>query len=128
MKKSLFKTDKKLRIFTKVGKTTTSQITKKPLNSTPSMRLGRRPGMLVSIFIAVFSAFFIQLIIANNLAVRGGEIKKLELQKAELLHDIQVLDDSINQLRSISRIQIVAEGYGMAFRNDSFDYLPQASE
>ena len=80
--------------------------------------------MLLSIFIGVFSAFFIQLIIANNLATRGGEIKQLELRKADLLKDIQVLDDTSNQLRSITRIQKVAKELGMSFQKDNFDYLP----
>jgi len=125
MRRSLFPKNKsKIRVFTKVGRTSTSQITKEFPKSVDYTKFIRRPGLLLSIFIGVFSAFFIQLIIANNLATRGGEIKELELRKADLLKDIQVLDDTSNQLRSISRIQKEAKDMGMSFQKDSFDYLP----
>ncbi len=119
-----FKNKSKIRVFTKVGRTSTSQVTKELPKAIDYTKFIKRPGLLVSIFIGVFSAFFIQLIIANNLATRGGEIKELELKKADLLKDIQVLDDTSNQLRSISRIQKEAKDMGMSFQKDNFDYLP----
>jgi cell division protein FtsL len=62
----------------------------------------------------VLALFFIQLVIAYNLATQGEELRELELKTQQLERDNLALADEIGQAGSLSRITKEAEKLGMS--------------
>ena len=79
---------------------------------------------LLTLFLAVTLSFFLQLILANNLSTKGGEIKELEQKKGKLVYKISLLENERDKLSSLARVRNEAqEKLNMDFDAAKFDYL-----
>lgn len=75
--------------------------------------------------LSVVFAFFLQLVLANGLATRGGEINDMEHQREQLMHDIALLKQEESTLQSMINIRSSAEKMGMKYNPEMIDYFGQ---
>ncbi len=84
----------------------------------------RRLLVLMVMFIGVLGSFFIQLVFANGLATRSGEINSLEREKSALHKELALLNEERNQLCAVDRIiKLATEELGLSYQTSQFEYL-----
>ena len=84
----------------------------------------RKTGMAGVMISGVALAFFLQLILANGLATRGGEINELEKQREQLNYEITRFDEELSRLQSLPRIkEIATQKLGMTYNPNQFEYF-----